>query len=83
VGLSVGATAIVHGHTHEPFVYRHPAGLLVISCGSAAFAAQGKFARQVRTPSCYGLQLKGASIVAVALLRPLTPGGGARSAAPL
>jgi predicted phosphodiesterase len=67
--LQYGAQAIVHGHTHQPFVYRHPAGLFIISCGSMRFNACGRFAQEVSTPSCYGLQLERGRIAAVKLLR--------------
>jgi predicted phosphodiesterase len=69
LALAAGAAAIVHGHTHQPFVYRHPKGLLIISCGSATFTAKGRFATEIGTPSCYGIQIEGASITAVTLYR--------------
>lgn len=63
------AHAIVHGHTHQPFVYRHESGLLIISCGSTRFMADGPFADVVRTQSSYGLQLDGSRITGVKLLQ--------------
>jgi predicted phosphodiesterase len=71
LALEHNAASIVHGHTHQPFVYKHRSGLLVISCGSLCFDAAGPFAEIVRTPSAYGIQLDGGIVTAVKLLRPM------------
>ena len=64
-GLEVGAAAIVHGHTHMPDLieYSHKTEkIFVFSCGSALFPAQGRRAKQIRFPSCFGLRLRGNAI---------------------
>jgi predicted phosphodiesterase len=64
----VGAQAIVHGHTHQPFVYTHPSGLMIISCGSARFRAKGIFASAVGTSSFYGLTISQRRLTGVRIL---------------
>jgi hypothetical protein len=64
-----GAQAIVHGHTHQPFVYQHESGLLIVSCGSARFRARGRFAEDVGAPSFYGLTIEDHKVTAIALLK--------------
>jgi predicted MPP superfamily phosphohydrolase len=64
---------IVHGHTHQPFVYKHPeSGLLIISCGSLRYDTEGPLKKIVRTPSAYGIQLEGGVVTAVKLLKSIT-----------
>jgi predicted phosphodiesterase len=63
--LEVGASAILHGHTHMPNIVRYSRGketTLILSCGSALFPARGQLAKEIRFPSCLGLRLKGNAI---------------------
>ena len=71
LAMDYKATCIIHGHTHQPFVYKDKSGLLIISCGSLQFNAKGPFAGAVRTPSAYGIQLGSERITGVKLLKPL------------
>ena len=69
LALDAGAAVIAHGHTHQPFVYEHESGLFVVSCGSSAFSAKGRFADQIGGHSCYGLTFDGNRMAAIRLLR--------------
>jgi predicted phosphodiesterase len=66
--LEVGASAVIHGHTHQPFICTHKSGLIVISCGSLRFPAQGVFKTIVKGPSAYSISIEGGKVCAVQLI---------------
>lgn len=67
-----GVRAILHGHTHTPYIYRHSykinaeeKSILVISVGSAAFPADGPFKAELKTPTMFGLAVLNGEIDSV------------------
>jgi hypothetical protein len=56
-----GAAAIIHGHTHMPYIMNLPIGsqrLRILSCGSTMFPAGGPLAKEIEFPSCFGFRIK-------------------------
>ncbi|MET3694833.1 metallophosphoesterase family protein [Methylobacterium goesingense] len=63
--IGVGASAIVYGHLHAPWVgtYQNAAGsIIIISCGSFHHPAKGPCAKDVKSPSAYILTIGGSAI---------------------
>jgi predicted phosphodiesterase len=60
------AAAIIHGHTHMPYVVQvEPEQPTIVSCGSVAYPAGGPCASQIVSPSCFGLQIRDGTLRAV------------------